>query len=146
MSTEIEQFLAYMLPKQRAAERALHDGDANPRISLWSRNDPVTLLGAKLTAKGWGEIEPAFREVASWFSGSELYEFDVIAAGASGDIAYIVGYERNRAKVSGGQREYILRSTHVYRREDGEWRIVHRHADPVPEAEYAGEPRVGTVR
>jgi ketosteroid isomerase-like protein len=30
---------------------------------------------------------------------------------------------------------YELRVTTVFRREDGEWRVVHRHADPVPDSE-----------
>ena len=146
MSTETEDFLAAMLPKQRAAEKALHDGDVQPRLALWTRADPVTLLGAKLTATGWDEIEPSFREVASWFSGAESYEFEVIAAGASGDLAYTVGYERNAVIASGERREYVLRATHVYRREGGHWRIVHRHADPVPDAGYEGAPAIGTAR
>jgi ketosteroid isomerase-like protein len=113
---------------------------------LWTRATPVTLLGAKLTATGWDEIEPSFREVASWFGGSESYEFEVVAAGASADLAYTVGYERNVAIVNGERREYVLRATHVYRREHGCWRIVHRHADPVPDANDDGPPRLGTVR
>jgi ketosteroid isomerase-like protein len=146
MSSETEAFLAEMLPRQRAAERALHDGDVEPRLALWTRATPVTLLGAKLTATGWDEIEPSFREVASWFGGSESYEFEVVAAGASADLAYTVGYERNVAIVNGERREYVLRATHVYRREHGCWRIVHRHADPVPDANDDGPPRLGTVR
>jgi ketosteroid isomerase-like protein len=146
MSSETEAFLAEMLPRQRAAERALHDGDVEPRLALWTRATPVTLLGAKLTATGWDEIEPSFREVASWFGGSESYEFEVVAAGASADLAYTVGYERNVAIVNGERREYVLRATHVYRREHGCWRIVHRHADPVPDANDDGPPRLGMVR
>lgn len=146
MSTETEDFLAVMLPKQRAAEKALHDGDVEPRLALWTRGTPVTLLGAKLTATGWDEIEPSFREVASWFSGSESYEFEVVAAGASADLAYTVGYERNVVIANGERREYELRATHVYRREDGQWRIVHRHADPVPDANYEGAPGIGARR
>ena len=146
MSSETEDFLAEMLPKQRAAEKALHDGDVEPRQALWTRATPVTLLGAKLTATGWDEIEPSFREVASWFSGSQSYEFEVVAAGASADLAYTVGYERNVVKVNGELREYTLRATHVYRRESGQWRIVHRHADPVPDINNQGAPRLGTVR
>jgi ketosteroid isomerase-like protein len=146
MRTETEAFLAEMLPKQRAAEKALHDGDVEPRLALWTRGTPITLLGAKLTATGWDEIEPSFREVASWFSGSESYEFEVVAAGASADLAYTVGYERNVAITNGERRQYVLRATHVYRREDGQWRIVHRHADHVPDNNQEGAPRLGTLR
>jgi len=133
MATETEQFLAEILPAQRAAERAIHNGDVEPRLKLWSRTDPVTLYGARLSGSGWTELEPVFREVASWFSGAEEYEFEVIAAGASGDLGYTVGYEHNRVKVDGELRNYTLRATHVYRREAGQWRIVHRHADSPPD-------------
>jgi ketosteroid isomerase-like protein len=132
MASETEQFLDEMLPKQRAAEQAIHNGDVAPRLALWSRNDTVTLYGAKLSSSGWADIEPTFRTVASWFSNSAAYEFEVIAAGASGDLAYTVGYEHNQVKVNGEPRSYTLRVTHVYRREDGQWRIVHRHGDTPP--------------
>src|SRR5713101_4496240 len=93
MANETEEFLKYMLPKQIAAERALHGGNVEPRLALWSHRDPVTLLGAKLSGKGWADLSARFRTVASWFSETTAYEFEVIAAGASGDLAYIVGYE-----------------------------------------------------
>ena len=132
MTTDTEAFLAEMLPQQRAAEQAIHDGDAEPRLALWSHTDPVTVLGAKMSASGWPQLEAMFREVASWFSDSADYEFEVIAAGASGDLAYTVGFEHNQVKVDGQPRTYTLRATHVYRREEGQWRIVHRHADVPP--------------
>ncbi len=96
MATETERFLAEMLPQQRAAEQALHNGDVEPRLALWSRTDPVTLFGAMLSASGWAELEPTFRKVAALFSESSEYQFEVTAAGASGDLAYTVGYEHNR--------------------------------------------------
>lgn len=132
MATEVEEFLAAMLPQQLDAERAIHTGDAEPRLVLWSRHDPVTVLGARRSASGWAEVEPLFRNVASWFSDSRDYRFDLVAAGASGDLAYTVGYEHNEVRVDGEPRTYRLRVTHIYRREDGEWRIVHRHADGPP--------------
>jgi ketosteroid isomerase-like protein len=56
-----------------------------------------------------------------------------MAAGSSGDLGYAVGIERGRVTVTGsdGPQEMVLRVTQVFRREDGTWRLVHRHADPV---------------
>ena len=49
------------------------------------------------------------------------------------DLAYTVGYEHTAFSMDGGPVAPItLRVTHVYRREDGEWKIVHRHADVPP--------------
>ena len=138
MGTEGDKFLAEMLPKQVAAETAIHKGDVEPRLALWSRTDPVTLFGAKYSGSGWAELDPMFHTVASWFSDSTEYDFEVVAAGASDGPAYTVGYEHNRVKVDGEPRTYTLRATHVYRREDGHWRIVHRHADFPPVDDYQG--------
>ncbi len=140
----VEDFLAEMVPKQVEAERAIHNGDVGPRLALWSHHDPVTLYGAVLSGSGWDELSRMFGAVASWFSDSEEYEFELVAAGASGDLAYTVGYEHNNVNVEGEPRRYTLRVTHVYRREDGEWRIVHRHADnPPPAQEGAQHPPLG---
>jgi ketosteroid isomerase-like protein len=132
MATEVEEFLAEMLPKQVAAERAIHNGDVEPRLELWSHRDPVTVFGAVLSSSGWQQLSRDFATVASWFSDSQEYDVEIVAAGASGDLAYSVGYEHNKVKVNGEPRTYTLRVTHVYRREDGQWKIVHRHADAPP--------------
>ena len=50
-------------------------------------------------------------------------------------MAYTVGYEHARASVNGEPRQYSLRVTQVYRREDGEWKVAHRHADTLPQPE-----------
>jgi ketosteroid isomerase-like protein len=130
---ETQAFLDDMLPRQLAADRALHDGDPGPRKALWSRRDPVTLLGAALACVTGAEaVHRAFDEVASWFSDCTAFDIEVLAAGASGDLAYTVVFERTECTVSGVSKRYELRVTHGYRREDGEWRIVHRHADEPP--------------
>lgn len=133
MNAETRQFLTEFLPKHVEAERQIHGGDPNPRMDLWSRKDPITVLGAKESGQGWAQLEPMFTAVAGWFSQAISYEFELVAAGASGDMAYTVGYEHNEVVVDGRRRTYTLRATHVYRREDGQWRTVHRHADFPPE-------------
>ena len=62
-----------------------------------------------------------FGWVASRFSNSTAYSFDLVAADASGDLAYTVGYERSTGSVDGGPVEpNTLRVTHICRRENGE--------------------------
>lgn len=92
-----------------------------------------------------GRGDPAFHWLATRFSNLTDYRFELVAAGASGDLAYTLGYEHITFSVDGGPVEPItLRVTHLYRREDGEWKTVHRHADdpptgPLPSADTSTE-------
>jgi ketosteroid isomerase-like protein len=107
-------------------------------MAIWSHNDPVTLFGALLSTSGWADIAPAFQWLASRFSNAQSFEFEVIAVGASGDLGYLVGIEHTTASAGGAEPEaYALRVTEVFRREDGEWKVVHRHADPMPDSDAA---------
>jgi ketosteroid isomerase-like protein len=133
---DVDEFLAAALPPLTAADTAIHNGDAGPRIALWSRNDPVTLFGALQIRSGWREIAPIFEMLASRFSNCESFEYEVIAAGVSNDLAYIAGVEHTTAAIGdAAPQAYALRVTTIFRREGGEWRVVHRHADPVPDSE-----------
>jgi hypothetical protein len=50
-AAELDDFLATTLPRQIAAEEALHSGDVAPRMEMWSTQDPVTSFG------GWGSVQ-----------------------------------------------------------------------------------------
>ena len=132
---EREQFLEWTRSRLRNAEEALHNGDAAPRLAIWSRNDPVTVLGAWKSANGHEELRELFRDLEANFSDCTSYSYDIVAADVVGDMAYTVGYEHTQASVNGKPRRYTLRATQIYRREDGEWKVAHRHADTLPEAE-----------
>jgi ketosteroid isomerase-like protein len=127
---EFREFLA----RQTEAEATFHQGDAGPRMELWSRQDPVTLFGAAgMFNSGWDELSRTFPKVASNFSKVTDYSFEVLVADVRGDMAYAVGYERFTGSIAGRPIEEVtVRSTHVYRREEGEWKIVHRHGDNPP--------------
>jgi ketosteroid isomerase-like protein len=132
---EVEAFLGEMLPRQRDAEEALCRGDADARADTWSRSDPVTLFGAAVPLRrGRDEVDETFHWLAGRFAGKHLrdYDLELVAAGACGDLAYTVAFERKTFVVDGEPVSYTLRVTHVYRREDGAWRIVHRHGDRPP--------------
>ncbi len=82
---------------------------------------------------GWDELSRIFSWVSSRFSNASDFSFDIEVADVRGDLAYTVGYERFNASIDGGPVEAItVRFTHVYRREDGEWKIIHRHRDTAP--------------
>ena len=115
------------------AELALHNGDAAPRRALWSRNEPVSVLGAWRNAYGQEEINALFTTLAGTFSNCSSYAFDLQSYDVVGDMAYTAGLEHTSASVDGQPRTYTLRATQVYRREAGEWRVAHRHGDTVSE-------------
>jgi ketosteroid isomerase-like protein len=99
---------------------------------MWSRRDPVTLFGAAgMFESGWEQLSETFQCVASRFSNVSDYRFEVLAADLVGDMAYTVGYERFIGSIDGRPvAATTVRSTHIYRREEGEWKIV--HLTPVP--------------
>jgi len=130
--SETGDFLAVTMPHFTEAETALHNGDAGPRIAMWSRNDPVTLFGSAGTKTGQSGVRATFEWLGSSFSERTAYQNEVVAAGASGDLAYTVAFERITCSVNGAPPQpYMLRVTTVFRREDGEWKVVHRHGDPL---------------
>lgn len=136
---EVEELLAATLPQLEEADTALHNGNPDLRSAMWSHNDPVTLFGAAVTKTGWAEVGPTFDWLASNFSNCESFEYEVVAAGVSGELAYIAGIEHTTASVGGAPPvPYSLRVTTVLRREHGEWKVVHRHGDPVPDSDSAG--------
>jgi len=125
------------IQRQRDANEAMYRGDPEPFLALWSRRDPVSLFGAWGPCRtGWDELDRMFRWVAGRMSDGRNPAFDVEVADVSGDLGYTVGYERAELSIDGGPiRPWRVRVTHVYRREDGQWRLVHRHGDFAPQDE-----------
>jgi ketosteroid isomerase-like protein len=143
-TAELTAFLECTLDDQIRAERALHNGDVTPRLSTWSHHAP-TLFGAGVPlSRGWKEVRAVFDWLATTFAACEEYDFELIAAHASGDLAYTAGVERYRATTSSGVTvQNTLRVTHVYRRETDGWKIVHRHGDHMPEDKRATRRSLG---
>ncbi|MFD9483685.1 nuclear transport factor 2 family protein [Streptomyces sp. NPDC059991] len=126
-----DDFLVWVRTALYEAERALHNGDAGPRRALWSRNEPVSVLGAWRNADGLQETGTLFTALEESFSDCTSYAFELQAYDVAGDMAYTAGLEHVSTSVDGQPRTFTLRATQVYRREDGEWRVAHRHGDTV---------------
>jgi ketosteroid isomerase-like protein len=129
----VDPGLGRALDRLADALAAMGHGDPEPYAALWPDRPDVTLFGA------WGPMEHGHHSVTSTFTwvgsrfsdGALVPRHEVVAQ--SGDLAYTVGTEEGELRVDGGPRIRMrLRVTHILRRIDGEWWLVHRHADYPP--------------
>jgi ketosteroid isomerase-like protein len=109
-------------------------GNPEPVKKLLSRREDVTLNNPfSPPAHGWDEVVATIERAASPFRHGEVLSAEIIQKHTTAEFAYVVEIERGEAKI--GPREEIspwaLRATMIFRPEDGTWKIVHRHADPV---------------
>jgi ketosteroid isomerase-like protein len=124
-----DDFVAWTQSRLRDAETALHNGDPGPRLEIWSTREPVSVLGAWRSAVGQEKVRELFESLAETFSDCASHIYEIVAAEVIGDMAFTAGYEQTQASINGEPRRYVLRVTQIYRREDGEWRVAHRHGD-----------------
>jgi ketosteroid isomerase-like protein len=129
-----DEFLAWFDTEWRAAEDALHNGDASLRFNTWSDREPVTLFGAWQNATDPAGVREVFSGLEKRFSDVRSTDIELVAADVSGDLAYTVHREVTSTSVSHRPRSYVLRVTQVYRRENGAWKVVHRHGDEEPQS------------
>jgi ketosteroid isomerase-like protein len=102
--------------------------------NLFSRREDVTLanpFGPPM--RGWDEVAKTLERAASHYTDGEAAGFENVAKYVTPELAYVVEIERAEAKVGGREdtAPIALRATMIFRPEDGEWKIVHRHADPM---------------
>jgi ketosteroid isomerase-like protein len=112
-------------------------GNPKPAQNLFSHRDDVSLanpLGPP--ARGWDEVAATMERVASNLRDGEITGFETVAKYVTPELAYIVWIERNKGKVGGREdiASFDLRVTTIFRPEDGTWKVVHRHADPITTA------------
>lgn len=124
---------AAFLSKLEAAELEFAQGRPAVFKALWSHRDDVSIYGAfGGVVFGWKEVATRLDWASSQYSeGSRGRE--EISRFVGVDFAYIAQTEWIRARVAGNTEPMLqeLRVTMVFRREGEDWRIVHRHADPL---------------
>jgi ketosteroid isomerase-like protein len=116
-------------------------GNPEPVKGLFSHGEDVTLanpLGPP--AHGWDEVAATIEHAASQFRDGRLVGVEIVEKQVTPEFAYTMWLEHAAGKV--GEREDIapstLRVTMIYRpEEEGEWKVVHRHADPITTAQPA---------
>ena len=132
--------LARVIEQFDLAQGELLKGNPEPVKECFSHREDVTLNNPfGPPARGWEQVAEVTERAASQFRDGETGDYETIEKQVAPQLAYVVRVERARAKV-GGSEDIVpiaLRVTMIFRPEDGEWKIVHRHADPITTAQPA---------
>jgi len=112
-------------------------GNAEPMKLMFSHREDVTLANPfNPPVRGWKQVSEVADRAASVVRDGVMTSIEVISKYVTPELAYIVQIEWLKARI-GASKEIspaALRVTMIFRPEDGTWKIVHRHADPITSA------------
>jgi ketosteroid isomerase-like protein len=124
---------AELIRRSADSNAALMRGDIDRYRALITLTDDFTLMspfggtptrGSDMTSERWEAMGRFFR--------NGRLEQEVVQTYASTDMVVLVIIEHGSGEVGGlPAQEWHLRVTLVYRRDGAEWRLAHRHADPL---------------
>ncbi len=130
-----------LIEQYHAALDDILKGNPEPAKKLFSHRGDVTLANPYgALGRGW-ELVAQILEQSAWLRrDGETAGFEIISKYVTAELAYVVEVERLTAKVGGRQdvTPYALRVTMIFRPEDGAWKVVHRHADPIIATQAVG--------
>ena len=128
-----DEEVADLIRRTAEAAAALIRGDIRTYVTLVRHADDYTLMAPSggEPRRGFDASDQALDALARYFQGGEA-ELRVFQSYTSGDLAVLVAIERQHGEVGGlPDQDWSLRVTLVFRREEGGWWLVHRHADPL---------------
>lgn len=136
-SADAAQFL-----KQCHAALGQHTGgDPRPFLELWSRAPDVSLMGGVGGHQVGIEAVSALLTAAAQTLNYETWDAETLASSFGDELGFTVELEHLTRNIDGKKDEMSLRATSVYRREDGAWRVIHRHGDGLMTVEIDPEGR-----
>jgi ketosteroid isomerase-like protein len=131
-SDHLDDDVRQLVERAREATAALIQGDVRRYFALVNEADDYTLMPPTGgPTRGRADLTPELlADLEAFFPGGGDGDLDVERVLASGDLVVLVGVERQHGPIGGvPDQDWPLRVTLVFRRDEGEWRLVHRHAD-----------------
>lgn len=138
---QMPEALRTAIDRLRAAIGGVAGGDPHAIQALYSTRDDVTAF------YGWGGYErgrDAVRQRWDWaaaqFAGGTV-SYQTLTTVVTAEMAYTTDLETFRVRLAGAGKpvEWSNRVTHIFRLEDGAWRLVHRHANRLEARSPAAE-------
>jgi len=127
----LSEDVANLTQRSAEANTALVRGDIDGYLTLIKHAEDYTLMAPFGGAPTRGFDMSRRAAIAQFFKSGTLDQ-ELVATYATGDLVVLVTIERVRAEVGGlPEQDWSLRVTQVFRRDGVEWRLVHRHADPL---------------
>jgi ketosteroid isomerase-like protein len=122
------------IERYHAAATEFITGNVEPYKALFSQTDDVCLANPfNPVARGWAEASDTMERACALYAEGEVVGFDRIAQHVTAELACVMEIERYRAKIGGSDQMTAvdLRVTSVLRPEEGTWKVLLRHADPI---------------
>ena len=122
------------------AAREFIKGNPEPYKMVFSHREDVSVANpfGPVTC-GWEQVAATMERAASLYREGEFIGFENVVKYVTAELAFMVEVERFKVKVAGREEvaPVALRTTSILRPEDGVWKVVHRHADPITTAQQA---------
>lgn len=118
------------------AHDGLMRGDLDAYRAQITISDDFTLMspfGGK-PSRGADYSNETWASIARFFADGKNSTWELVQAYPSPEMVVLAGIERTHVEVGGlAAQDWALRVTLVFRRENGQWLLAHRHADPLVE-------------
>jgi ketosteroid isomerase-like protein len=131
----IESFKEFMMRRKRASD-AYANGDPGPVDDIATHVSPATFFGPSGDyVEGADKVNAVNKKGAESFEPGGENHLDILQTDASDHIGFWAGIQRSTVRMKGKEKPVTinLRVTEVFLRQEGEWKLVHRHADPLKE-------------
>lgn len=131
MNEHLESFKKFLKEREKASH-AYVGGDGEPLVEISAAKSPATFFspGGDLT-EGAKKIAAHYKKDAEIFESADENKFETLQMNADESIAFWVGLQKAVVKMKGKKEPvpFALRVTEIFRRDDGNWKMIHRHAD-----------------
>ena len=134
-----ESFEEFMLRRETASLGYIR-GDPSAVAAMLTTEQPATFMPPSgLVVQDAEPVRQAHLAGAAAFGPTSTGHFEVLSSGADGSLGYWTGRQVATVHLRGQDEPIpmVLRTTEIFRLQDGEWRLIHRHAD-IP-ADAAGD-------
>ncbi len=152
MTSAINASVADITARLRAAMAAVANGDVTDIKALYSHSSEATsFYGWGGYEKGWDAVSKRWDWAGQQFQGGSV-SYENVTTVVTPDLFYLTDIEtfaNQRMAGVDGLTGWSNRVTHIFRREAGAWRLLHRHGNRLegqyePKTKLISSPRCRT--